>query len=271
MSIRCRVLQPAALGWQYSLGFRAAMIAMDADTAWVDYDRHIAHVSDVDIPLNDDNFMLINYPMDERTYQESGGYISYEQVLDDSEWGIGILIENERFKDKVVIVGATWYESGDYKQTPFYLGSSLFSKNEFDMYGVHIHKSIASTILNRRFIRPFGIGWLVMLVTFMAALATVLNRRFGGFAGLALSVLMVMAYCGAAVLLFLQGRLMIPIVAPAFAAVVLDYMGVTTWNYLTERRQKAMIRGAFSQYVPSSVVSELLRNPASWSSAARSA
>jgi adenylate cyclase len=251
----------SGMGWGYSFALKAAMIAMDADTAWVDTERHICHVGDKQIPLNDRNFMIINFAMDEKMFQDSGGYISYEQVIDDSEWGIGTLIENNRFEDKVVLVGAAWPESGDVKATPFYKGTSLFSENEYPMYGVHVHKNIITTILEERFIEPTK-GWQFLLfVLLMGALATVVNYRYRGFMGLFLSGVMIVVYSAIAVVLFVKYRRMIPMVAPGAAVVMFNYVSVVTYNFLTERRMKAMIRGAFSQYVPPSVVSELLKDP----------
>ncbi|MFC1692352.1 CHASE2 domain-containing protein [Candidatus Latescibacterota bacterium] len=250
-----------SLGCNYSFALKAAMVVMDADTAWVDTEKHLGYVGDRIIPLDDDNFMIINYPMDEITFQETDGYISYEQVLDDSEWGIGILIEKERLKDKVVLVGAAWPESGDIKATPFYLGTTLFSKNEYPMYGVHVHKSIASTILLDRFIKPSNYSLFVMLVIIMTVLATLINYRFRGFLGIFLSVAIIFVYSCVTVFLFIYQKRLIPVIAPSIATVMLDYISIVTYNFLTERKQKAMIRGAFAQYVPVSVVGELLKHP----------
>ncbi len=249
------------LGWNYSYALRAAMYVLGADSAWVDTERHTAHVGDTVIPLNEENFMIINYPMDEKTYQEAGGYYSYEQVYDDSEWGIGILKEKGAFKDKVVLVGAAWPESGDVKLTPFYLGTSIFSENEYPMYGVHVHKSITSTILNKRFIVPYKRWHLFAMIVVMSVLATLINFKFRGFTGLLLCLLLIGVNFGASIMLFNAKRWMVPVVAPGFAVVILNYISAVTYNFLTERRQKAMIRGAFAQYVPPAVVGELLKNP----------
>ena len=55
--------------------------------------------------------------------------------------------------------------------------------------------------------------------------------------------------------------MLIPVIAPAFATVLVNYISVVTYNYIVERKQKAMIKGMFSQYLPGSVVNELLKNP----------
>ncbi|MBT4483077.1 MAG: adenylate/guanylate cyclase domain-containing protein, partial [Candidatus Latescibacteria bacterium] len=252
---------PPEHGWNYSFALKAAMYAVGADTAWIDTEKHIAHVGDIEIPLNEDNFMIINYAMDETTYQKSDGYISYEQVVDDSEWGLGVLIEKERFKDKVVMIGAAWPESHDEFPTPFYKGTTLFSKNEFAMYGVHVHKSIATTILEQRFIIPTRRWQFVMLVVMMSIIASLINFRFRGFLGIVLSVFLVGLYTVISFALFLQLRRLIPVIAPAFITVTLNYISTVTYNFLAERKQKAMIKGAFAQYVPPAVVGELIKNP----------
>lgn len=252
---------PPELGWNYSYALKAAMYALDADTAWVDTNRHVIHVGDRRIPLNESDFMIINFAMDEETFQKNGGYISYEQVLDDSEYGLGALMENDRLKDKVVLIGAAWPESHDDFPTPFYKGTSLFSPDEFGMYGVHVHKNIATTILEQRFITPTKYWQMVLLVVFMTMLSTIINYRFRGFHGLFMTVVISAVYTVVAVYAFIAYRRLIPLVVPAFAAVFTNYMSVVTYNFLSERKQKAMIRGAFGQYVPPAVVSELIKNP----------
>jgi len=253
--------QPPEYGWNYSYALKAAMMVMDADTAWVDTERHRAHIGDRVIPLTENDFMIINYAMDEETFQKGDGYISYEQVLDDSEWGLGILMEKGRFKDKVVMIGAAWPESHDDFPTPFFKGTSIFSPDEYPMYGVHIHKNIATTILEGRYIIPTRLWQFVLLVIFMSLLATVINYRFKGFFGLTLSLALMVLYAVVSVYAFIAWRRLIPIVAPAFATVTINYISAVTYNFLAERKQKAMIRGAFAQYVPPAVVGELIKNP----------
>ncbi|MDP2982585.1 MAG: adenylate/guanylate cyclase domain-containing protein, partial [Candidatus Latescibacter sp.] len=190
------------------------------------------------------------------------GYVSYEQVLDDeSDYGLKALMEVNRFKDKVVLVGATFPDSKDVLHTPFYMGTKLYTKAEFPMYGVHVHKNIASTIIDNRFIPPVTEKQTFLLIFIMTLLATLVNYRFRGFGSLFLSFIIIAAYSGIALILFTGKRLMIPMVAPAFATILLSYISAVTYNFLSERRQKAVIRGAFAHYVPGKVVGELLKNP----------
>jgi adenylate cyclase len=253
---------PSEKGWNYSFALKAAMFAMGADTAWVDKKARCVRVGNRTIPLDDDDTMIVNFCMDEKTYADRHEYISYEMVLDDeSEYGLAYLIKIGRLKDKVVLVGATFPESKDSEFTPFYLGTKIWSKSELPMYGVHVHKNIASTIIDGRFIPPIKSWTVYFLITVMAVVSVLINYRFKGFGGLFLSLFAIAAYTVIAVYLFLGRRLLIPVIAPSFAVVTLNYISVVTYNFLSERRQKAMIRGAFAHYVPGKVVSELLKNP----------
>jgi adenylate cyclase len=253
---------PPETGWTYSFALRAAMFSMDADTAWVDRKEHCIHVGNRIVPLDENDTMIVNYCMDEKTYSDNQGYISYEQVLDDeSEYGLAALIKAGRLKDKVVIVGATFPESKDWEFTPFYLGTKVYSKAEYPMFGVDVHKNIASTIIDGRFIYPVREWQTVFLIALMAMIATFVSYRFKGFGGMFGSVGLIAVYAAAAVVLFDARRILIPLVAPSFATVTLTYIGAVTYNFLSERKQKAMIRGVFSHYVPGKVVSVLLRNP----------
>jgi adenylate cyclase len=253
-------------GWQYSLGLKAAMYALDADTAWVDEKKNIIHIANRNIQLESTlpPSMIINYSIDEKTFAENNNYISYVQVWDTSETGIDLLIKNKRLKDKVVLVGATFPESKDWEKTPFYLGTSIFNnKNEYPMYGVHIHKQIADTIINNRFIGQSSDIQFILLIILMAIISTLINYRFRGFLGLFLCASAIIIYSGISIYLFISNRFLVPVIAPAFATVMLNYISVVTYNYLTERKQKTLIKGIFSRYVPGSVVNEILKNPES--------
>lgn len=254
--------QPPETKWNYSFALKAAMYAMDVDTAWVDTKARLVHVGDRRLPIDENGTIIINFCMDEKTYSDRQGYISYEQVLDDeSEYGLKALIANGRLKNKVVLVGATFPESKDWEFTPFYLGTRIYSKSEYPMYGVHVHKNIASTIISGRTIPPVTGRMTFALIVLMAVLSMLVNYRFKGFSGLFLSIALILGYLVAAVLFFIEKRYLIPLVAPAFATVTMSYISAVTWNFLSERRQKAQIRGAFAHYVPGKVVSELLKNP----------
>lgn len=251
-------------GWQYSLGMRAAMFAIGADTAWVDNRKNEIHVGDRVVPLDNSTnppSMFINFSTDEKTFASNNNYISYEQVTDPGEAGIELLIKTNRFKDKVVLVGATYPDSKDYESTPFYLGNKILSMSEYPMFGVHIHKNIADTIISGKFIFPVKDWQLWFLIIIMAIIATAVNYKFRGLYGLFFSAILVIVYIIIATYLFISNRIMMPVIAPAFAVVSLNYISVVTYNYLTERKQKSMIRGIFSRYVPGSVVNELLKNP----------
>ncbi|MFC1608301.1 CHASE2 domain-containing protein [Candidatus Latescibacterota bacterium] len=248
-------------GWQYSYALKTAMIAIDADTAWVDTNNHKAYVGDRVIPLDEDDMMYVNFRMDEQTYANNQSYISYEQVLDDSEYGLQALVKAGRIKDKVVLIGATYPEAKDYENTPFFSGTKLWSKKKYPMYGVHIHHNIASSIIKNDFLIPLRRWHGVLLVSLMAAITVVVAYKFRGFLGLFISAGLIVLYIAAAIYLFISKNLIVPIVAPSIITVILSYVSVGTYNFITERKQKAMIKNTFSKYVPGKVVSELLQNP----------
>jgi adenylate cyclase len=55
-------------------------------------------------------------------------------------------------------------------------------------------------------------------------------------------------------------NMLIPVVPP-IAAVFANYVGSAVYQYLTERKQKVMIKGMFSQYLNPHVVNELIAHP----------
>ncbi|MFC1607145.1 CHASE2 domain-containing protein [Candidatus Latescibacterota bacterium] len=211
----------SALGPNYSYALRAAMFAIDADTAWVDTKKHRAYVGDRVIPLDENNNMVINYSMDEQTFQDRVGYISYEKVIDNSDNGIGALCENDTFKGKVVLVGAALPYSRDMAATPFYFGTGFFSSKPVPMYFVNVHKNIADTMIMNKFITPIFQFWITfVIIVLMSVISVVMKYKYRGFAGPILSILLIIIYLFTGVLLFVTMRTLIPFTAPIMAPVL---------------------------------------------------
>jgi adenylate cyclase len=60
--------------------------------------------------------------------------------------------------------------------------------------------------------------------------------------------------------LFIRSSLLLNIICPAITIAV-NYVGITAYRYVTERRQKAMIKGIFSLYLHPDVVNEITAHP----------
>ena len=209
------------------------------------------------IPIASDNSMLIDY------VAPSSGFTTYSfsQVYDsETAWGIKLLAEKGFLKDKIVLIGATFTEAHDLHPTPFYAGDRIFSKTKCPMSGVEIQANIIDTVLTDSFIKRvggLGLYGLLLAVTLALCLALLKLRALGG----ALITLAVMiAYSIGALYVFDRWRVWVNLVGP-LGGIFLTYVGTVAYRFVAEQKEKRMIKGAFSHFVPGNVVRELLKNP----------
>lgn len=232
------------------------------------------------IPKFDDASTLINYYGADRTFRR----IKFADVIDDRDFTTreeretgeeintfddpeyGYLYDGT-FAGKVVLVGPTMPEFKDL--FPVSIGQG---KQEGDnlMYGVEIHANVIQNVLDANFLRkePRWVEVLLVLVfsilTFFASTRLKeIKFRYQGlkeFLG-ALVMMAELALIGfASVKLFSEYGYLITLVSPSLSVIV-GFVGATAYNYVTERRQKVLIKGMFSTYVNPTVVNQLIEHP----------
>ena len=155
------------------------------------------------------------------------------------------------FKDKIVLAGATAQGIYDLRITPFEAGYP----------GLEVHANVLDSILRRDFlISPQWSSILDLLAIFLAALALgLVLPRLSAVFGLFFAAIVLGAEAGMNYYFFTKGlwlNLIYPIIA-----VILIYIGVTIFRYITEEREKRKIKSAFTKHVHPSVVDEMMKNP----------
>ncbi len=200
--------------------------------------------------LDDREFTLVNGDVD--AFDDPG----------DEELGIppGLLYSGV-LKGKVALIGATMKELHDDFPTPF-LESVDESGNKVKamMPGVEIHANAFQTILSRRFITemPFFIHLLLL------ACACCLTAAFVRFLPVpwasACTLVLAGAYCALSFLIFIRKGMFLDITS-FLSLVLLAFTGNYLYQYFLSLKEKRMIQGAFSHYVPEKVVSAILENP----------
>jgi adenylate cyclase len=198
------------------------------------------------------------------------GYIShysYVTVVDDAETDIGEwdldtfedYLRDDRFKDRIVLVGSTVPEHQDLHPTPF-RDAGRASDAALLRPGVEIHANAIATILSNRFIhtlpRSVQYAWTLLL----ALLVAVAARRLRFVGGAFLTATLVGVAVGAAYYLFAYQGIWLWSVSPALAT-GLSYAGSAGVLYLAEEQEKSRLRGMFGQYVSPSVVDQLMLRP----------
>jgi adenylate cyclase len=245
-----------------------------------------------DIPMYDNASFLINY------YGPSGTIhrINMADVLDDKDFktveedSLGVDINtfddttmvpsfnggpmvpagylyNGTFAGKIVLVGSTMPEDKDLFTVPIGDGRANGGNQ---MYGVEIHANVIQNILSKNFIvrEPFFITVLVVfgLSLFSFVFTTGLKEIKTKFSflieilGVAILFSELFLIYWASLNLFISRNYLVDMGSP-FIAIIVCYVGSTVYNYVTERKQKVLIKGMFSRYVNPTVVDELVAHP----------
>jgi len=169
----------------------------------------------------------------------------------------GSSLNTERYHklhDKLVMIGLTATGTTDVGPCPINSNTPL----------VHMHMTAASNILTGTFMRPLSLGKSAIAIVALWLLLTPCSAflrpvRFSLVTGIA-----ALGYFGTVYAMVHQHKFILPVIPPA-VFMVSSYLAVLLYNYLSEQREKKMIRGMFSTMVSGDVLNYLEENPESFS------
>ncbi|MDI6803991.1 MAG: CHASE2 domain-containing protein [Bacteroidota bacterium] len=234
----------------------------------------------ITIPSCDSYTALINY------YGPSGTFvpIKFVDVIDDKEFqtneerelGVDIntfddpetgYLYDGTFKNKVVLIGSTNPEDKDLFPVPIAQG---IQEGDNLMYGVEIHANIIQSILDQNFLKREPIWLQIALVFFFVSMTffftlNLKSRKVKYYfliEALAIAVVISELFLIVAfsILAFNQQNFVTSFTGPLMA-VTFGYVGSMVYSYVSERKQKVLIKSMFSQYVSPTVVNELVDDP----------
>lgn len=198
-------------------------------------------LGDREIPTDEMGQMLVNYLGPGKTFPHYG----VSDILAGR-------VAAKAFKDKIVLVGATATGIYDLRVTPF---SAVYP-------GVEIHATVIDNILRGNFL--IHSGWtkfldicVIVLVGLIMGFAV---PRMKALAGVVLSLALIGTFIAVNTGLFIATNIWMNLIYPVLTMVII-YLGITVYRYVTEEREKKKIRGAFQYYLTASVVNEILKDP----------
>lgn len=157
----------------------------------------------------------------------------------------------KEIKDSICIIGLTAPGTHDYNPIPL--------QPDYPMVGTHAN--IINTILQEKFIRQINpqinIGIILLIGIFTAVCITSLSPVYSLISTAAISIF----YCLLCLFLFNQHGLWIEMIRPLFT-VLLSYIGINSYSFATEQKEKRWIRKAFGHYISKNVMEEILKDPA---------
>lgn len=237
-------------------------------------------LGDIKIPKYDNVSMLINYYGPDGTFPK----VDFIDVIDDSEFHTSDEIELETdintwddpeyglkfkdfFKDKIVLIGSTQPEDKDILPVAFAKGEKTGDNN---MYGVELHANAIQNIINQDFLIKLPKLYEILILVLLSLVSFYVSSFFKSiktkygifleFANLIVIALILVGIRYFSFTIFENNNFIFPIINPSLT-VALGYFGSTAYHFITERKQKAMIKGMFSQYVNATVVNDIVSNP----------
>ncbi len=225
------------------------------------------------IPRYERGSMLLNYYGPNQTIP----YISFSQAIDDQEFKTQDEIDIEEdlnlfdestarlFRNKIVLVGSVMPEERDIHSVPL-----LNADGSSTMNGVEIHATAIQNILDQNYITVADAPTEITVILVLSLLAFLglmrikqIKIKYSFLTEIAAVIIVLLLIFGifeVSVFLFAGSNTLINIVNPS-VALVFCYFGTAVYQYLTERQQKAMIKGVFSHYISAAVVNDLVNNP----------
>ena len=195
------------------------------------------------IPTDEKGRMLINYMGPEKSLP----HFSISDILEQK-------FPNGTFTDKIVLVGATAIGVHDKRTTP------VSSSGEYP--GLEVHATVIDNILKGDFLHKPEWTRLydALAILIIGLLVGLIIPRLNALKGISFASGLFILQIIITRTLFIRFGLWVNMVYPSLI-LVLMYTSLTSYRYLSEERERKKIKGAFSHYVSSTVVQEMLKSP----------
>lgn len=191
-------------------------------------------------PVEKDQRYLINF------ISKPGAYPRYpfSEVIDGK-------YSKEEFKDKIVLIGATAPDLHDEYFVPTSSGKA--------MPGVEIHANTIQQMIIGKSIKPAP-DWLTILIIFVVAVAAGLMVSYLPiWLSTLLSAAIFTLYTFLAIIVFSTGTILNIVYVPA--TVIATYTLNMIYFYISEKKSRQKVLGAFEKYVSKEVIKHILDNP----------
>ncbi|MGV8057255.1 MAG: CHASE2 domain-containing protein [Smithellaceae bacterium] len=205
------------------------------------YGAESIKIGDTIIPTDESGRLLVNYLGPAKTFP----HYSVSDILKGK-------IPAEKIRNKIVLVGATAIGIYDLRVTPF--GATY--------PGVEIHATVIDNILHRNFLTHSSLTRFIDLcaIILFGLLMGIIIPRLRAVRGIFFALVIIGIFVAVNMIIFSKFNIWLNLIYPALTMIVI-YLGITVYRYITEEREKKKIRGAFQYYLTASVINEMLKDP----------
>jgi len=251
----------------------------------------VVRFADLEIPRMTENSFLINYSgaartfptyafssiLDDPTFELASEDTDYMQwfTMPDEQFALMMSVmpaetadifrelrADNPFRDKVVFIGAAAAALRDTKKTPFFAYSppGQVATENTETPGVEVHAHAFQTLVDRSWIKNSPLAAEIIITLVLALAVFAINNALGLVLAIPLTLVLALLYGSSTYYAFTEHQLWLAYIVPV-TTMLLMFGFTTIYRYLLEQRDKAQIKGMFSQYVPKTVVDELIDNP----------
>jgi adenylate cyclase len=193
------------------------------------------------IPVDEEGKIMVNY----RGPQKTIPHIPITDILQGKT-------SKEMLRDKIILVGATATGVYDMRVTPF---ETVFP-------GVEIHANIIDTVLSGDFLQQpaWAAAYDILAIIMTGLLLGLILPRTGVLYGTLTGFGLFLGHMAFCQYVFTKNGFVLNMIYP-LSVILLTYLSITVYKYLSESRQRKFIRNAFSTYLAPSVVKQLVEQP----------
>jgi len=194
------------------------------------------------VPIEDeleDHRLLINFVGPRGTFTQ----YSFVDVLNGD-------VDSSAFENKLVLIGVTSPDLHDEAVVP---------NSAKPMPGVEIHANTIQTMITQDFLHKEA-KWLVILMIFLLAIGTAMLFYYAPvwLSPIVLFALIILQMFFA-IFMFNYNWIINILYVPS--TLIMTYMVVTLYYYISEKNDRKKVLGAFEKYVSKDVISHIMENP----------
>lgn len=194
-------------------------------------------IADTEIMMDKNNSIPINFRGPPGSFKR----ISYRQVLDGKS-------PPDFFKNKIVMIGVTSPSLHDVYHTPFV--------TTIPMSGVEIQANILEMMLNKDFLYVIPYWYSLIILIVLGIITILITLKFSPFKSL-LSIIIILLIYAIITQIAFQYRFILNLTDSSLA-IILPFISLVIYRYMTEEKEKRRIRSIFSRYVDKSLVDEIV-------------
>ncbi|MEW6555936.1 MAG: adenylate/guanylate cyclase domain-containing protein [Elusimicrobiota bacterium] len=193
------------------------------------------------LSLDFNNEMLVNYCGEFETFK----YIPYYKILENENE-----VNEKELKDKIVLVGYAAAGLGDRHVTPF----------SPTMPGIETIANNINALINSNFIAysPDWVGFLSIII--VGIVFTFFLPKLSPWKSTAFTILVFTGWSLFCWYYFIQKQVWLEY-SPSTSLILLSYLSITSWRFITEEKEKRWLKKAFGSYLSPIVINELMKNP----------